>query len=111
MVWSREIVAERFRAVVTEEHGTRVLHIGEVPFRLPHAQLQMLRREVVCKVDRTQQIAGNDDLAVVFDGSARDCFPRERAELPFHLRADRVRNLLAVCDQHRGGKRVMLRLT
>ena len=110
MVGTGEIVAERFGAVLAEEHGTGVLHAVEVVERVVQTQLQMLGRDGVGNVDRLRDAVDEQDRAVMLDRIAGDLAAFELRDLPLELRRDALCERLAVRQQDRAREPVVLRL-
>ena len=90
MVRPREIVAERFGRVVSEEYAARVSYLRQQIERLVDTDLKMLRSERVRDVERVVDILSDNDFSVVFERLFCYFVAREFRELSLQFNANIV---------------------
>ena len=74
MVWTREVIAERLRRIVSEEHGTGVIELADVFERIFAADFKVLRGELVCEIDGFRHVFADNNCTEIFDGFFNNVF-------------------------------------
>ena len=110
MVGSGKVIAQGFGAVAAQEDGAGVFDLVQIVKGLVHADLQVLRGDLVGDLHGGVQVVSHDDLAIGVDGGAGDFLPAELGQLLLDGGLNGPGQRLAVGDEDGGGVLVVLGL-